>query len=228
MKVVAVDESRILTELRKTSYFETGSAVRLEEGEADETPIGKIGEIPPVPLPLSVRKGDSLLLTRAQSTGHEARIGAEGAVESPMQISCTAPEAVESLKVGESVWFDDGKIGGTVRHIDPAGALIEITSAPPGGIALGPDKGINMPDTDLHLPAISQRDDEALQFIAKNAELVGQSFVRTPRDVLALQSRLKELGGGNVGIVLKIETKQAFNNLPSLLFAALKSRAPAS
>lgn len=102
--------------------------------------------------------------------------------------------------------------------------LWSISSAPPEGARLGPDKGINLPETDLRLPAISKEDDDALKFIAKNADLVGQSFVRHPRDVLALQARLKELEAENLGIVLKIETKQAFDNLPSLLFAAMNSR----
>ena len=183
-----------------------------------------IGELPPVAVLLLVKKGDQVLLTRGQAPGHGATYGPDGAVTSLMEVSCTLPKAIDSLKVGESVWFDDGKVGGVVRRVGDEGALVEVTSAPSGGFALGPDKGINLPETDLHLPSISEADDVALRFIARNADLVGQSFVRSPEDVLSLQSRLNELGGGDVGIVLKIETRQGFNNLPSLLFAAMRTR----
>ena len=59
------------------------------------------------------------------------------------------------------------------------------------------------------------------------------SFVRTEQDVRRLQQRLAELGAEHLGIVLKIETRQGFENLPGLLFAAgfrdfaLAARSPA-
>jgi pyruvate kinase len=55
---------------------------------------------------------------------------------------------------------------------------------------------------------------------------VGYSFVRTEADVLELQSRLADLGAeGNLGIILKIETREGFDQLPRLLLAAMRSRA---
>jgi pyruvate kinase len=66
---------------------------------------------------------------------------------------------------------------------------------------------------------------EALEFIAKHADILGYSFVRTEDDVRCLQARLKQLGAENLGIILKIETRQGFENLPRLLLAAMRSRA---
>jgi len=48
------------------------------------------------------------------------------------------------------------------------------------------------------------------------------SFVRNERDVYQLQSHLRELNAQRVGIVLKIETRQAFELLPNLIFAAMR------
>jgi len=52
---------------------------------------------------------------------------------------------------------------------------------------------------------------------------IGYSFVRTPEDVRDLEARLKELGAYQVGIDLKIENRQAFEQLPSLLLTAMQS-----
>ncbi|MGA2664214.1 MAG: pyruvate kinase [Nitrososphaerales archaeon] len=223
--VVAAEGSQVVAELHKTAYFETGATIvrKGTDGEGRE-PLGTIGEIPSLPTSILLKKGDRLLLARDRSPGRAAVLGSGGEVVSPARVSCTAPEAVASVKPGESVWFDDGKIGGVVREVGQEGALVEITSSLPGGVALGPDKGINLPETELHLPTLSPEDLEALLFIAKNADLVGQSFVRSTQDVLALQSSLREMGADGVGIVLKIETKQAFDCLPSLLFAAMRTR----
>jgi pyruvate kinase len=48
------------------------------------------------------------------------------------------------------------------------------------------------------------------------------SFVRHERDIIQLQSRLRELGGDHLGIVLKIETRESFERLPSLTLAAMQ------
>ena len=66
-------------------------------------------------------------------------------------------------------------------------------------------------------------DIEALRFVAKHADIIGYSFVRTPEDICDLQERLKKLGAYQVGIDLKIETRQAFEQLPSLLLTAMQS-----
>jgi pyruvate kinase len=61
-----------------------------------------------------------------------------------------------------------------------------------------------------------------LAFIAAHADIVGYSFVRNETDVYELQSRLTELNGERLGIVLKIETRKAFEQLPNLLLAAMR------
>jgi pyruvate kinase len=60
---------------------------------------------------------------------------------------------------------------------------VEITHARDGGERLMADKGINLPDSDLQLPALTGRDIDYLPFIAANADLVGYSFVRRASDV---------------------------------------------
>jgi len=100
---------------------------------------------------------------------------------------------------------------------------VEITQARPKGKKLKADKGINLPDSELRLPALTQKDMEDLPFIAVHADVVGYSFVRHERDVCELQSWLSELGGERLDIDLKIETRKAFERLPDLLLAAMRS-----
>jgi hypothetical protein len=75
------------------------------------------------------------------------------------------------------------------------------------------------------MPALTPKDLEDLRFIAAHADIVGYSFVRSEADVRALQSHLSDLGGERLGLVLKIETRRAFEHLPKLLLAM---RSPAA
>ena len=102
---------------------------------------------------------------------------------------------------------------------------VEITHARPAGEKLGAEKGINVPESQLRLSSLTKDDLEALPFVVKNADIVGYSFVRKEADVRELQSRLADLGGENLGIILKIETREGFDHLPALLLAAMRSRA---
>jgi len=80
-----------------------------------------------------------------------------------------------------------------------------------------------MPDTELQVPALSDKDLLDLDFVARHADLVGLSFVNRPADVRALHGELRKRTKRPPGIVLKIETKGGFERLASLLFAALES-----
>jgi pyruvate kinase len=138
-------------------------------------------------------------------------------------IGVTLPEVFSYVRVGEQVWFDDGKIGGVVRTADAHTIAVEITRARSKGEKLRSDKGINFPETELNLPALTEDDLAMLPFIARHADLIGYSFVRRPSDIHLLQRELAKVDAANLGIVLKIETRAAFERLPSLLLAAMRS-----
>ena len=116
--------------------------------------------------------------------------------------------------------FDDGKLASVIRRVDVRGMLVEITHAPPGGMKLGADKGINLPDSELRLPSLTSADLENLDFAIAHADLIGQSFVRGPDDVRALQAEIARRGA-RLGVLVKIETRAAFETLPRILLAAM-------
>jgi pyruvate kinase len=83
-------------------------------------------------------------------------------------------------------------------------------------------KGINLPDTDLPISAITDRDAADLPTVVKLADLVDMSFVRTPGDVERLLDELDRLDDHRLGVVLKIETRRGFEQLPQLLLTAMR------
>ncbi len=185
---------------------------------------GQVGHIAPIPQTLRLRPGDILLLTRSLEPGEPARHNADHELASPARIGVTLPEFFDCARPGQPIWFDDGKIGGIIREVGPEEVSVEIQRARAGGDKLGAEKGINLPETTLVTATLTTEDLKNLEFIVKHAGILGYSFVRTADDVRLLQSHLAELGAGNLGIALKIETREAFDNLPSLLLAALSSR----
>jgi pyruvate kinase len=132
-------------------------------------------------------------------------------------------EVFPDLRPGEKIWFDDGKIGGVLVTVSPEQVTAQITQARLDGDRLRADKGINLPDSSLQLPALTPKDIEDLEFVAAHADLVGLSFVRRPSDIQDLQAHLARLGGDRLGVILKVETRQAFEQMPSLLLTAMRS-----
>jgi pyruvate kinase len=174
---------------------------------------------------IELRRGDFLLLTVRSLEGQAPPRDAAGRRSEPAIVSCTLPDALSRVGVGERVWLDDGKIGGRVRRLSSDGVEIEITHAAARGSRLLADRGISFPDSDLQLPALTNKDLDDLPFVAAHADLVGLSWVQCAEDVLELQARLHGLGAEHVGVMLKIETRPAFERLPELLLAAMRDRA---
>jgi pyruvate kinase len=77
---------------------------------------------------------------------------------------------------------------------------------------------------DLPTSALTEQDLLDLSTVTEIADLVQLSFVREPTDVVALLGELASLGVPELGVVLKIETPQAFRNLPQLLLTAMRHR----
>lgn len=134
-----------------------------------------------------------------------------------------AAQGLLHLRRGDRIWFDDGRIGGVVRkRLDGGGVLVEIGSAREGGEKLAADKGINLPDTALDLPALTAQDLQDLDTVVATADLVGLSFCQSADDVRRLRAELAARGASTLGLMLKIETQRGFAALPSILLAAME------
>jgi pyruvate kinase len=201
---------------RQTAYVCTG--LKLFCPTAVDDDVVAIGELPEVEQAHRVDRGDHLTLTRSL----------EPATPTPPRrdhpIGCTLPEVFGQAKPGEHVWLDDGKIGGILLRVTSNEIDVRITDVRPGGANLKAGKGINLPDTDLRVHALTDKDLADLDFVARHADMVNLSFVRHPADIEQLQQELERRDAAGVGIVLKIENVAAFEHLPELLLTAMRSR----
>ena len=161
--------------------------------------------------------GDTLYLYRGQIPNIADETGKKN------MISCTISSILDDVKVNQEIWFDDGKIGGHIMQAYPDYMIIEIIKTKPKGSKLRAEKGINLPDTSLNMPSLTAEDLANLPFIIQYADIIGYSFVRKASDVQLLQNELKKLGKKDMGLVLKIENKEAFDNLPSLILQGMQS-----
>ncbi len=188
-------------------------------------PTARVGQIPPKEQQILLKVGDTLILTRSLDPGQPARYDKKKQLISPAHIGVSLPEFFDCVRPGEPISLDDGKIGGLIREVGSEEVRVEITQARPTGEKLGAEKGINVPDSTLRLSSLTKDDLETLKFIVQYADIVGYSFVRKEEDVHELQRHLAELGGKDLGIILKIETREGFEQLPRLLLAAMRGRA---
>jgi pyruvate kinase len=217
--ITALTGAGVEAECSRTFYLAPGIELR-RKGESDS--LLRVGRLAPVEQPILLHKGDTIILSNKVSVGKGPEFDDDGRVVEPALITCTIPEVLSDLKPGEQVWFDDGKIGGVIRDVADAQAAIEITHAATAGDKLRANKGINLPDSDLKIASITPKDLEDLAVAALQADIVGMSFVRSPADVESLQDHLSRLSRDDLGIMLKIETRQAFDNLPYLVLAAMR------
>jgi pyruvate kinase len=201
----------------KTAYVMKGTVL------SNASKRAPVGDVPHVVQPISLKVGDVLAVSGRRIEGRDAARDAAGRVRRHAVISCTLPQALAAVRRGQPIWFDDGKIGGIVISASGELVRVRITNAAKGGSQLRSDKGINLPKTELRLPPITEKDTRDLEFVTKHADLVGYSFMRTAEDVDLLRSMLSERGRADMGIVLKIETLRAFEQLPSILLAAMRA-----
>ncbi|HEX3135139.1 MAG TPA: pyruvate kinase [Planctomycetota bacterium] len=218
-RVVHVTLYEVIIEAEDTTYVVPGTVVHLERS-GRRVLRAEVAALPISEEPLLLTMGDTLIVTADQTPGRPAKVGNDGAVSEPARMPCSLPEVLAQVKVGERICFDDGKIDGLVRQADATRLEVEIIRARDGGAKLRSDKGINLPDSKLALPCLTAVDRQHLAFAKRHADLIGLSFVHRASDVSEVVEALGKVRR-TTGVVLKIETPQAFTDLPDILLAAL-------
>lgn len=216
LKVVERSDLGVIVACDHTLYLTPETSLRRHR-RARAPRDTQLSQISALPGELLLSRGDRLDLV-AGGRGCQTRAQARFCCAS---IGCTLPEALAQVRKGQRIWFDDGRIGGVVRRCSVRRLQVEITDAREGGEKLGADKGINLPDTDLDLPALTEQDLRDLATVAEHADIVGLSFAQSAADIRQLQDQLCQRGAGQLGLIVKIETRRGFENLPALLLAAM-------
>jgi pyruvate kinase len=223
--IVHCDSKGAVAESLQTAYLTPETILSTGGSGGKKKHSTLVCQIDSQPGALHLFSGDFLRLTK-EGLG-QAAVTDDGSDELQMDgahLSCTLSQVIDQVQVGERIWFDDGRIGGVIRQTSAEWIDIEITQARAGGEKLTGDKGINLPDSLLNLPALSDKDIADLTAVAAEADMVGLSFVQRPADVDLLRDHLRRLDREDLGIVLKIETLQGFESLPELMLSAMAAQ----
>jgi pyruvate kinase len=208
-------------EAASTAYVVPGTVLAFSRGKRS---LGKapVAGFPGEAQTIELKPGDTLILEHGDGAGREAIRDASAGILAPAVLTCSLAEVFAGVRPGERIFFDDGKIAGVIKTVTRRRLHIDIVQVVGGSAKLRDEKGINLPDSHLDLPALSDKDLQDLAFAAGHADLLAMSFVQRPADIRQLVAELHRLGRPDLGIVLKIETQRAFAELPALLLEAMQ------
>jgi pyruvate kinase len=222
--VVEVDRSSCVCTNDRTGYVIQGTKLRLFR-EKELLYEDEVGALPEVEHALFLSAGDDLRLTPVEVPGKPAEYEEDEIGYQPAQIGCSLSEVFNDAKPGERIFFDDGKIEGVIRAVHKEGAEsrldVKITNVANRTAKLRAEKGINLPDTELGISALTPKDRQDLDFATKYGDLVSLSFVRRPEDVAELIREFDRLGATQTHVILKIENRAAVEALPRILLTAM-------
>ncbi len=130
------------------------------------------------------------------------------------KIYVSYPNLASDVKIGERIFLDDGKMElSVVKVLNDKEVLMRVTL---GGV-LTPKKGVNLPDSSLTMPSMTEKDFADLEFIiAQKLDWVALSFVRKAEDIINLKKILKA-NDSKIKVIAKIEMPEALKNLRDII-----------
>lgn len=188
----------------------------------------RVGKV--IPEGVELAKGQEIRFIKTEIIG-----GTEG---NEFTFSTTYPKLIDEVRAGERILLDDGNIELKALEIEGKSKDATLTCQVVRGGLLTSAKGINLPNTELSLPSMTEKDFKCAEYaVKKNFDFLALSFVRSGKDIRTLKKRLIELKarpsglnitGGDLGfsttfeddyipIISKIEKPQAIDNLEEIL-----------
>ncbi|MBI3313023.1 MAG: pyruvate kinase [Candidatus Omnitrophica bacterium] len=158
-------------------------------------------------------QGESILLKKGQSvticSGKPPKVFRNG----HYCIRTSTPRFSSMVKKGDPILIDNGLIDLRVVSVEKNHVRCTVID----GDLLGENKGINLPQAPMTLPALSKKDREILRIAAKaDVDYIALSFVRNEQDVLTLKRQLKRLGK-SIPVIAKIEKPRAVEGIDSII-----------
>ena len=122
----------------------------------------------------------------------------------------------KDVKIGDSILIDDAKIEIEVKEVRGNEVITTVVHGGP----LKSRKGMNLPQTDVSAPSLTEKDEVDLDFgLEHDVDWVALSFVRSAKDVIYLKERIKE-SGKDIRIIAKIEKPEAVKNIDEIIEAS--------
>jgi pyruvate kinase len=146
--------------------------------------------------------------------GNEIIITTEKMIGNAEKVYITYPQFPQDVRPGEIVLLDDGKL--TLRVIETDGKKEVRCHIVHGGI-LSSKKGVNLPNTKVSLPCLTEKDLADLDFaLENNVEWIGLSFVRSASDIIELKNIIS-LNNKSTRVVAKIEKPEALDDIDNII-----------
>lgn len=146
--------------------------------------------------------------------GKTIRMVKEEVLGTEEKFSTNHPEAISSLKVGDTILLENAKMRLVVESVEDDGVTCKILA---GGV-LGNRKSMSVPGVKLNIPYVSDLDREDLKYACENGgEYLAISFVSCKEDVLEIKKILKEHNREDLQIICKIESQLGIDNLKEIL-----------
>lgn len=191
------DKLNIIEHIRNINKSEPYNIAILGDLQGPKLRVGEIENNA-----LEVKVGDMLTFTNVKCIGTLEKI------------YVSYPNLAGDVIVGNIILIDDGKIEVKVASIETNGDVKVLVTL--GGI-LSSKKGINLPDTKISLPALTEKDLEDLEFIIEQKlDWVALSFVRSVKDVVMLREKLNAKNS-MTKIIAKIEKPEALVNIRDII-----------
>jgi len=191
------DKTRIINLIREINNAEPYNIAILADLQGPKLRVGEIENDG-----LEIHAGDILTFTNAKCIGTMEKI------------YVSYPNLHSDVKPGNLIMIDDGKLEVRVTEILPSNDVKVVVVM--GGL-LSSKKGINLPDTKISLPALTEKDLVDLDFIiGQNVDWIALSFVRQVKDITELKTILKEHNCKSK-VIAKIEKPEALTNIRDII-----------
>ncbi len=121
----------------------------------------------------------------------------------------------KDVKAGERILLDDGKL---IFEVVSTNGSTEVVAKVIQGGAFKSKKGVNLPNTDISLPALTEKDIKDAEFaISQEVDWIALSFVRNAEDVQQLQELIQKHSSSKIPIISKIEKPEALENIEKII-----------
>ncbi|MBK8608830.1 MAG: pyruvate kinase [Chitinophagaceae bacterium] len=191
------NKKEIIDRIREINKSQPITVAILGDLQGPKLRVGEIadGEIELV-------EGDDMIFTTEKMVGTKEKV------------YVSYPNLTKDAKVGERIFLDDGKLEVIVKQIlNDKEILVNITV----GGGLSQKKGVNLPDSELTMPSMTEKDYVDLDFILENKlDWVALSFVRKTADILELKKKIAEKGS-KIKVIAKIEMPEALKNIRDII-----------
>jgi pyruvate kinase len=118
------------------------------------------------------------------------------------------------VQIGHRILINDGLVELVVTSLDANSVTTRVVHGGP----ISSKKGMNLPDSELTIPAITDKDREDVKFaVDHKLDYIAASFIRRRSDIEGLRQLLHDLGGSELNVIAKLEKPQAIDNLEDIL-----------